>query len=322
MNDTFSSTQPHAWAIWGQIPSSMQSWLVKALDAQQASILLLGTEASALEQEAESWQGQLNAVRWHALHPHNSAQDGAAIAHRVGALRGLVVCADTALHQGLEDVLQTCVQALSEQAAPLPVVFVAGTAVWWQLKDWLQSHSDAWRAQGLRLGAVCTSPMTQEAAWQQAWGDAVALGGAHDVSGMSPLSQCLGMELQQLGDGAATVLLSARDAVRNSFGVVHGGALMSVMDVAMALAARSYDMRQGVVTIEMKSSFMRAADLAHGHLQAHGKVLHRTPTLAFCEVSVLDGKGQCCAHGTGTFKVLARLASGHRKIHDLTSSTD
>ncbi|MBT0571145.1 PaaI family thioesterase [Curvibacter sp. CHRR-16] len=139
---------------------------------------------------------------------------------------------------------------------------------------------------------------------------------------MSPLSQCLGMELHTLEQGSATVRLSAREAVRNSFGVAHGGALMSVMDVAMALAARSFDMRQGVVTIEMKSSFMRAADLAHGHLQAIGKVLHRTPTLAFCEVSVWDGKGQCCAHGTGTFKILTRLASGHRTVHGLMNAAD
>jgi uncharacterized protein (TIGR00369 family) len=84
---------------------------------------------------------------------------------------------------------------------------------------------------------------------------------------------------------------------------------MTMLDVAMAQAARSAHRHDGVsgpgvATIEMKTSFVRPAE---GELRALGKLLHRTTTLAFCEASVLDGGGHLCAHATGTFKYLRAL---------------
>jgi uncharacterized protein (TIGR00369 family) len=93
--------------------------------------------------------------------------------------------------------------------------------------------------------------------------------------------------------------------------VAHGGVLMTMLDVAMAQAARSVQThasvdRAGVATIEMKTSFVRPAE---GELRALGKLLHRTSTLAFCEASVFDDMGRLCAHATGTFKYLRALPS-------------
>jgi len=58
---------------------------------------------------------------------------------------------------------------------------------------------------------------------------------------------------------------------------------------------------------------------AEGLLTARGKLLHRTPTLAFCEAHVVDEKGQLCAHGTGTFKYLRAL--GKRRVQEVRSET-
>ncbi len=41
--------------------------------------------------------------------------------------------------------------------------------------------------------------------------------------------------------------------------MTHGGAVMTLLDVAMAVAARSARKESGVVTIEMKTSFMLPA---------------------------------------------------------------
>jgi uncharacterized protein (TIGR00369 family) len=57
--------------------------------------------------------------------------------------------------------------------------------------------------------------------------------------------------------------------------VTHGGALMTLLDVAMATAARSANPDMGVVTIEMKTSFMQPAP--SGPLVARGRLMHRTP---------------------------------------------
>lgn len=78
----------------------------------------------------------------------------------------------------------------------------------------------------------------------------------------------------------------------------------------MAMAARSATGHAGgVATIEMKTSFLRPAE---HQLRAVGKVLHKTSTLAFCEASLFDDRGQLCASATGTFKYLRGLPARGR----------
>ena len=122
-----------------------------------------------------------------------------------------------------------------------------------------------------------------------------------------PFVEHLGFELQLFEGGQATIAFNPRPEHLNSFSVVHGGASMTLLDVVMAHAARSVEPAMGCVTIEMKTSFMRPAK---GPLTAHGTLLHRTATMAFTEGRVLDAAGRLCAHATGTFKYLPRLAVG------------
>lgn len=82
---------------------------------------------------------------------------------------------------------------------------------------------------------------------------------------------------------------------------------MTLLDVVMSTAARSVAPEWGVVTIEMKTTFMRPAQVAPGQmLVSTGQLLHRTRTMAFTEGRVLDAQGQLCAQATGTFKYMAR----------------
>jgi uncharacterized protein (TIGR00369 family) len=133
-----------------------------------------------------------------------------------------------------------------------------------------------------------------------------------------PFVQHLGFRLLRFDGGHSTLAFDPRPEHLNSFAVAHGGALMTLLDVGMATAARSVQPEMGVVTIEMKTSFMQPAK---GALQAHGRLLHRTATLAFTEATVFDAQGQACAHATGTFKYVRRLAAGDRQIHDLRATS-
>lgn len=124
-----------------------------------------------------------------------------------------------------------------------------------------------------------------------------------------PFVEQLGFELVAFGGGAAELRLDLTEAHLNSWAVAHGGVVMTLLDVSMAHAARSPQRAgeasgPGVVTIEMKTSFMRPGE---GRLRGLGKLLHRTATMAFCEGSVLDDRGHLCAHATGTFKYLKAL---------------
>jgi uncharacterized protein (TIGR00369 family) len=149
-------------------------------------------------------------------------------------------------------------------------------------------------------------------------------GGAMKFALHIPFIEQLGMELHELGEGTSELRLQVRPDHLNSWQVAHGGVLMTLLDVAMATAARSIhkdqaDMGPGVVTVEMKTAFMRPAQ---GRLAARGKLLHRSTTMAFCEASVLDLNQQLCAHATGTFKYLRKLPTGERSLHSLQTQED
>lgn len=131
-----------------------------------------------------------------------------------------------------------------------------------------------------------------------------------------PFSDLVGIELLACEAGSAELAVTLRDELCNSWGVVHGGVAMTLLDVAMAHAARSpnqpgHATTGSVVTIEMKTSFMRPGV---GRLTARAKVLRRTASLAFCEASIEDEERQLVAHATGTFKYVRALPVGGRKI--------
>jgi uncharacterized protein (TIGR00369 family) len=140
--------------------------------------------------------------------------------------------------------------------------------------------------------------------WEQAVGFGVEI----------PFVTHLGFALTAFADGASEILFTAKPEHLNSFNVTHGGALMTLLDVTMATAARSVVPEMGVVTIEMKTSFMQPAV---GALTAKGRLMHRTATMAFTEATVFDADGKPCAHATGTFKYVKRLATGARSVNPL-----
>jgi uncharacterized protein (TIGR00369 family) len=139
-----------------------------------------------------------------------------------------------------------------------------------------------------------------------------------------PFVEQLGLELHALGHGDSELQLQVKPEQLNSWAVAHGGVLMTLLDVAMATAARSIHkdqegMAPGVVTIEMKTAFMQPAE---GRLTARGKLLHRSATMAFCEASVFNADSDLCAHATGTFKYLRKLPAGERALKPLQRQED
>jgi uncharacterized protein (TIGR00369 family) len=140
-----------------------------------------------------------------------------------------------------------------------------------------------------------------------------------------PFVEELGLELWGFADGKAELRVDLDTCHLNSWEVAHGGVLMTLLDVAMAHAARSANLHAqpvdvsqhagpGVATIEMKTSFMQPAQ---GRLRATGTLLHKTVTMAFCEGRVFDEGGLLCAHATATFKYLRALPTGGRQSKNL-----
>lgn len=129
-----------------------------------------------------------------------------------------------------------------------------------------------------------------------------------------PFVSHLGFEMVRMEGGASELRYLPRPEHMNSFQVTHGGAVMTLLDVTLATAARSVDLEIGVVTIEMKTSFMQPA---RGKLTGKGHLMHRTPTMAFTEGTIFDEAGRACAHATGTFKYVRRLPLGPKSSNAL-----
>jgi acyl-CoA thioesterase len=119
-----------------------------------------------------------------------------------------------------------------------------------------------------------------------------------------PFIKDLGVEFVSADNGRAVVALDLAPRHLNSWSVAHGGVLMTLLDVAMAVAGRSLDPAAGGgVTLEMKTSFLQPAN-AGTRVIASAQAFHRTNTLAFCEGEVRDTDQRLIAKAMGTFKYL------------------
>jgi uncharacterized protein (TIGR00369 family) len=131
-----------------------------------------------------------------------------------------------------------------------------------------------------------------------------------------PFVELLGFELTRFEGGESTLQYTPKPEHLNSFDVLHGGVVMTLLDVGMASAARSVQPELGVLTIEMKTSFMRASPGDGSTLTVKSTLLHRTGRMAFVEGRIFDAQGQLCAQATGTFKYAPRQTALHSVATD------
>ncbi|PIT80946.1 phenylacetic acid degradation protein [Limnohabitans sp. JirII-29] len=131
-----------------------------------------------------------------------------------------------------------------------------------------------------------------------------------------PFVDHLGFEMVFFDDGQSELRFEPEPEHMNSFNVTHGGALMTLLDVTLATAARSVERTSGVVTVEMKTTFMQPA---RGVLTSKGRLIHRSRSMAFTEGTVYDAQGQVCAHATGTFKYVPKAPDPSHPVSDIST---
>lgn len=116
-----------------------------------------------------------------------------------------------------------------------------------------------------------------------------------------PYADLLDMRRITESPGSCTATLVIRDELMNSWGVAHGGAVMSLLDMTMGMSAKSLDPESiGAATIELKVNFIAAAT---GEIVARGQAMRQGRSLVFVEGEVRNAAGDVLAKGTGTFKL-------------------
>jgi acyl-CoA thioesterase len=118
----------------------------------------------------------------------------------------------------------------------------------------------------------------------------------------APFANYLGIEILEKREGFARLSLPYRHELTNPRGNLHGGAIASVADSAMAVAIGSMPgiaERHFTVKLEMKYK----ASVMDGVIIVEATATRRKQRLFLGEVVVRNGDGQVVATGTGTFMV-------------------
>jgi uncharacterized protein (TIGR00369 family) len=120
-----------------------------------------------------------------------------------------------------------------------------------------------------------------------------------------PFLMHLRIVTEQLGKGEARLSLPIEPHLKNSLGTVHGGVIMSLLDVALCTAARTLHLDSvGVVTIDMSTSFIGAGDGAR--LVAEARVMKDARTMSFVEGEAKNEDGSLVAKAIATVRVRLR----------------
>ena len=118
----------------------------------------------------------------------------------------------------------------------------------------------------------------------------------------SAFSQLLGCRLQRLEEGVATVALTLTPQLRNRGQKLHGGAIFSLVDIAMGLACSSaHGFDQQSVTVECKINYLRP--VSDGEVLCVARVLQAGRRILVVDADVLQGD-KLMARAQGTFATL------------------
>ncbi len=123
----------------------------------------------------------------------------------------------------------------------------------------------------------------------------------HELS-MSAFGRLLGCRPLTLERGRAEVALSLTPDLHNRLGKLHGGALFSLLDIAMSLACSSvhgFDTRS--VTQECKINYMRGVD--DGEVICVATVVHTGSRTLVVDADIRQGEF-LVAKGLATFALL------------------
>ncbi len=115
-----------------------------------------------------------------------------------------------------------------------------------------------------------------------------------------PFDEFLGFQYERVSASVVRLVLPLQPIHFNSVGVVHGGIISTLVDVAMSnLVATDADGVQKAVTIDLHTTFLQGAQ--GKALTAEAEISKQGRTLLYADCKVFDDQLQLVAKATGTF---------------------
>jgi uncharacterized protein (TIGR00369 family) len=107
--------------------------------------------------------------------------------------------------------------------------------------------------------------------------------------------------IEEIGfvEGRTRLRMTVGPEHMNNIGIVHGGAICTLLDVAMGTAGRTHA-GCPVITLDMQVAFLSPG--RNGALIGEGRVVRGGRSILFCEAEIRDEAGILVAKSSGVFK--------------------
>ena len=115
----------------------------------------------------------------------------------------------------------------------------------------------------------------------------------------APYYQLLKITLEEIDVGFTRFRMPFRKELTQAYGVVHGGAIATLADTAVAFAMMTMiQPGERVVTVEFKINFL--APVSEGQMIGEARVINKGKRLALADMEVKTAEGKPIAKGLAT----------------------
>jgi acyl-CoA thioesterase len=123
-----------------------------------------------------------------------------------------------------------------------------------------------------------------------------------EIFSQVPYARLLGLEFVGAERGSAAFAFDVREDLKRMGGILHGGAVISLLDTAAACAVHTLlEPDDRTVTVDLTVHFLRP--FGSGRLHARARVLRAGRRIAFLSVEATDPAGVLIATATTTYAI-------------------
>jgi acyl-CoA thioesterase len=122
----------------------------------------------------------------------------------------------------------------------------------------------------------------------------------HEKFDTNHFPRMLGIEIDSIEDGRARLSVEVRKELKQLQGVMHGGAIASLIDTAVAFAiVGASEPEDRFTTVEMKINYLRP--ISEGRVVADARIIKDGRRIVVADCDVFDANGKLAAKGLLTY---------------------
>ena len=122
----------------------------------------------------------------------------------------------------------------------------------------------------------------------------------HQALAEVPFAKLVGIELEEIATGVATLALDVRSELKQNNGIVHGGAIATLIDTAAAFAVISVlPVDEQATTVDLTINYLRP--LRSGRARATARVVKAGKRVIVVTAEMADGAGKLAATALTTY---------------------